>query len=200
MRSLVQIEVMESESKPTSLYLIIQLPEAVHLLLLQAVKQILPEMEADIYPAHCTIFHMGKEVWGEKTEGIIAAIQASLDMLEQEYTGERSLWFQQLGFFEPSPSSDGRSPILCKLQSEYLQQLNAVCARAMMPHSDQQQFLWYKPHMTLGYLNRSVSKAEEQALKQVPVGMFLSQWQTQVNLVLMEGGAEEKGRWLLRME
>ena len=147
-----------------SLIFLVPLPEAAEQArqrALAAVQALLPDLEEPMHEPHVTLLYLGKvasarllEVAGQAEEVLASASPLTLP-------GGR------VGYFEPSPSSDQKIPIIIEYRSRGLQAMNAALLRSLAPDIAAPQFATYRPHITLGYLPRALSEEEEEALAEI---------------------------------
>lgn len=182
-------EVAEPEEKK-SLYLVVEIPAELKESLIPSVQEALPDIEIDQHPAHITLVFLGDSYEEGNVGELIEACKEAVDVFIQKYTGSKHIWMERMSFFKASSSSKNRTPIICKVRSDYLQALNAVLTRASMPYSTQKQFVWYEPHVTIGFLMRDLSKAEQSTLSQIHVGSALATWTSEIPIVLYQGDTD----------
>ena len=127
---------------------------------------------------HVTVFYMGRESEDVRPEHVTSIVK---DAAEAVAGQDGTITGGKLSWFEPSASSEGRTPIVIKLVSPGLERLNARLVRRLIPYTTKQQFTDYVAHATIGYAPRALTDADRAFLSSVSVPRFA--WQpTGVNL------------------
>lgn len=128
-----------------------------------SVLQVLPGLAAPEYEPHLTLLHLG-DVRAARVRDVGEAVGRALE-------GQAPLQLQggQVSWFEPSQSSEGRTPIVIEYRRRALSDLNARLLRACAVDIASEQFDEYRPHITLGYLPRALTDAEAAALEDLRV-------------------------------
>ncbi|CAB4203551.1 2'-5' RNA ligase superfamily [uncultured Caudovirales phage] len=141
---------------------------ATHARTAAAVESVLGPLE-DAGTPHVTVFYMGrldKNVAADSLPKIGDDAKAAFD--GQSVTVSP----MPVGWFEPSEASEGRTPIIMPLDAPGFERINARLLRRLMPYTDKQQFVDFKPHASIGYLPRTMTAAEQQAVRRILVPHF----------------------------
>jgi 2'-5' RNA ligase len=124
-------------------------------------------------PPHVTLLYVG-----DVPEAAVAEVETAARVVLTGVEGPLPLPGVGMGWFDPSPASDGRTPIIVpindasRLLDGALAGLNERLLRALAPHVTAEQQDPYVPHVTLGYLPRALTTEEAQQLRDSQDGWF----------------------------
>jgi 2'-5' RNA ligase len=110
------------------------------------VEAILGQKLEDTGRPHITMLYMGKGHSPEDLDLVTKA--ADLVLSKVKYPIVRPAY---VGSFPVSPSSEGRTPVILNLDPESLEDINVKLLRVTAKHNNQNQFVEFSPHMTIGY-------------------------------------------------
>lgn len=111
---------------------------------------------------HITSLYMGK---GHTEESVQSIAEAAVPAL-REATRPMAVP-GKVSTFPISPSSEGRTPVILLFDPQRLEPIHVRLLRATAKYNNQNQFVDYRPHMTLGYLPREIDPLELAMLGQV---------------------------------
>lgn len=156
MKSLFEVV---SEEHRKSWIVSMSFPNDAYRKLRKVIVGILPDLPEQEDGPHITVMYLGKKVNPTDREAMIEAFNGAVKL-----AGKPAITIGRVETFQPTESSDWKTPVVIEVVSDYLQRLNAIVVRAMNPYNTQKQFPDYRPHITIGYLNRDLTSAEKAAL------------------------------------
>lgn len=132
------------------------------------------------YLPHVTLLYMGDARQGSTVDEIVTAAKEAA-----KGVSPITMKAEEIGFFPPSDSSGGETPVIVKYANpEELETLQVRFLRALAPHVHVKQFLDYVPHATLGYYAGRLPAAKRLALSKL--SPEVPEW-TADTVLLMDG-------------
>ena len=162
MRSLVEAVTAKQEPGLCFLFDISKEAGEAHASMLSAAQDLFGQPLEDGGEPHITALYMGR---GHTAEEVQSIAESAVDALR---AAPRPMAIPtKVSFFPPGPSSEGRTPIIMLFDPARLEPINTRLLRATAKANNQNQFVDYRPHMTLGYLPREVTMVEAAMLGQI---------------------------------
>ncbi len=127
---------------------------------------------------HITVLYMGRLGKDVDAGNVPAIIREAPEAWSGQNVAVSPAPSSPVTFFEPSEASEHRTPIIMRIASPSLETINIRLLRRMVPYTVKQQFVDYAPHATFGYLPRTLTQRERDALADIPGPVFQQEVKT----------------------